>query len=243
MTNSGKLFTDELTEWLLEAVFIQSQCHMYIYYKYAPDATNNVVLYYVDDCVYWYTAETLGKWVVDDQGKILHLEFLGYEYWFVSIRISHMKDHSISIDKAIYATSIVAKYLDTDTVKTSTKFYNTTLTSDLIFAKSDVSTSDDQVEMLTKEIKYSLQSLYWIIDLFLSKRVYLSFSVHKLAKFSSNPDKAHFEGLVNLLRDIRDDKNYGLKYYDDTKDAPLYNLLRQASIKTSNPWMALSDSS
>ena len=26
MTNSGKLFDDELTEWLLEAGFIQSQC-------------------------------------------------------------------------------------------------------------------------------------------------------------------------------------------------------------------------
>ena len=26
MTNSGKLFADELTEWLLEAVFIQSKC-------------------------------------------------------------------------------------------------------------------------------------------------------------------------------------------------------------------------
>ena len=37
MTNSGKLFADELTEWLLEAGLIQSQCQMSIYYKYAPD--------------------------------------------------------------------------------------------------------------------------------------------------------------------------------------------------------------
>ena len=37
MVNSGKLFADELTEWLLEAGFIQSQYQMYIYYKYAPD--------------------------------------------------------------------------------------------------------------------------------------------------------------------------------------------------------------
>ena len=39
MTNSGKLFDDELTEWLLEADFIQSQCQMSIYYKYAPDGS------------------------------------------------------------------------------------------------------------------------------------------------------------------------------------------------------------
>ena len=36
MTNYWKLFADKLTEWLLEAGFIQSQCHMYIYYKYTP---------------------------------------------------------------------------------------------------------------------------------------------------------------------------------------------------------------
>ena len=55
MTNSGKLFSDKLTEWLLEAGFIQSQCHMSIYYKYAPDGSKTLVLSYVDDCVYWYT--------------------------------------------------------------------------------------------------------------------------------------------------------------------------------------------
>ena len=36
MTNYGKLFSDELIEWLLEAGFIESQCQMSIYYKYAP---------------------------------------------------------------------------------------------------------------------------------------------------------------------------------------------------------------
>ena len=109
MTNSGKLFSEELTEWLLEAGIIQYKSQMYIYYKYAPDGTNIVVLYYFDDCVYWYTYEALGKWFVDALGRRLHVNFLGYEHWFISIRISYMKDHSITVDQAIYATSIVAK--------------------------------------------------------------------------------------------------------------------------------------
>ena len=37
ITNANKLFADELTEWLLEAGFIQSQFQMPIYYKYAQD--------------------------------------------------------------------------------------------------------------------------------------------------------------------------------------------------------------
>ena len=93
------------------------------------------VLYYVDDCVYWYTSEALGKWFVDTLGKIFHVNFLGYAHWFMSIRISHMKDRYIYVDPARYATSIVAKYLDTATVKTSTKFYKTTLPSAMIFNK------------------------------------------------------------------------------------------------------------
>ena len=52
MTNYEKLFADEWTEWLIEAGFIQSQCKMSIYYKYAPDGSKIVVLSYVDDCVY-----------------------------------------------------------------------------------------------------------------------------------------------------------------------------------------------
>ena len=135
MNNSGKLFADELTQWLLEAGFILSQCHMSIYYKYAQDVTRMVVLYYVDDCVYWYTSEALGKQFVDTLGKIFHVNFLGYAHWFMSIRIYQIKDHSISVDQARYATSIVEKYLDTATAKASTKFYNTTLPYDMIFTK------------------------------------------------------------------------------------------------------------
>ena len=48
MTNSGKLFANELTEWLIEEGFIQSQCQMSIYYKYAHDGSKIVVLSYVD---------------------------------------------------------------------------------------------------------------------------------------------------------------------------------------------------
>ena len=99
MTNSGKLFADELTEWLIKEVFVQSQCQMSIYYKYAPDGSKIVVLSYVDDCVYWYTNEDLGKRFVDTLGKRFHVNFLGFAHWFMSIRISQLKDHYISVDQ------------------------------------------------------------------------------------------------------------------------------------------------
>ena len=69
----------------------------------------------------------------------------------MSIIIYQIKDHSISVDQVRYATYIVAKYFDTDTVKTSTKFYKTTFPYDMIFTKADTCTSGEQVEKLTKK--------------------------------------------------------------------------------------------
>ena len=63
------------------------------------------------------------------------MNFLGYAHWFISIRIYQLKDNSISVDQARYATSIAAKYLDTVTVKVQKKFYKITLTADMIFKK------------------------------------------------------------------------------------------------------------
>ena len=72
----------------------------------------------------------------------------------------------------------------------------------------------------------------------MSTIVDLIFAVHKLAKISENPGKVHFEGFVHILIYIRDNKILVLKYYSDTNDAPVSELLRQASIKTGNQLMA-----
>ena len=101
---------------------------MSIYYKYAPYGSKIVVLYYFYDCVYWYTNEDIGKRFVDNLGKRFHVNFLGYAHCFMSIKKFQLKDHSISVDQARYATYIVAKYFNTATVNASTRFYKTTLT-------------------------------------------------------------------------------------------------------------------
>ena len=49
--------------------------------------------------------------------------------------------------------------------------------------------------------------------------------------------------MIHLFRYIRDNKNLGLNYYADMNDAPVTDLLRQASIKNENHLMAFSDSS
>ena len=79
------------------------------------------------------------------------MNFLGYSHWFMLIRMSQIKDYYIEVDQARYSTYILAKYLYTTTVNTSTHFYKTTLPSDMIFTKTESSTSDKQVEYLNRE--------------------------------------------------------------------------------------------
>ena len=104
------------------------------------------------------------------------------------------------MDQDRYATSIFVKYLDTVTVKASTKFYKTTLSSDMILTKYDIYTSDEQVEKLNREFKIHYRACIGSFIYLLSTRVDLSFEVHKLARFSENPRKSHFERLVQVLR-------------------------------------------
>ena len=75
MTNYGKIFTDELTKWLLEAGFTQYKCQVSINYKCALDGTQIVVLPNVDNCVYWYTYVALVKLFVYTLGKQFHMKY------------------------------------------------------------------------------------------------------------------------------------------------------------------------
>ena len=61
-----------------------------------------------------------------------------------------------------------------------------------IFIKDDVSISDTQVEKLNRELNIQYIACIGSLIHFLFKKVDLSFSVQKLAKFSSNPGSVHF---------------------------------------------------
>ena len=64
------------------------------------------------------------------------------------IRISQLKDHSISVDQTRHDISFAAKYPENYTIKNS-MFHKTTLSHDMIFTKEDSSTSDKKVELIS----------------------------------------------------------------------------------------------
>ena len=82
-----------------------------------------------------------------------------------------MKDHFVSVYQSRYATSIVAKYMDTATVKTSKKLHNTTLPPDIIFTKDDASTSYEKVDNFTREFNIHYRACIGSFIYLISTRV------------------------------------------------------------------------
>ena len=56
-----------------------------------------------------------------------------------------------------------------------------------------------------------------------------------------NPGKVNFEGLVHLLRYIRDNTNLGLWYYANIEDVPISDILIQDSINKESQLMVFYD--
>ena len=62
----------------------------------------------------------------------------------------------------------------------------------MIFTKEYVSTSDEQVDKLTREYNIHYRACIGSLIYLLCIRVDLINSVHKLEKFSANPGRVHF---------------------------------------------------
>ena len=131
---------------------------------------------------------------MDTLGKRLHVNLIGYTHWFISIRILHLKDHSILVDQDIYATYVFEKYLDTAKIKENSNLHKPTLLHDMIFIKEYASTSDEHSKVWNREYKNYYRACVGSLIYRLSTRVNLCFSVHNLEKCLSNPGKLHFEG-------------------------------------------------
>ena len=136
MTSSGKLFSDKLNNCMIYVTGLKwPQRQISIYYKNATDGSDLVVLSYVSECEFCYTYEEVVAWFVDTLGKWLFVNLLGCSHWFMSSRVSQLKEYFTSKDQARYDTNVVSKYLDTSKIKVYSKFHKITLPRDMVFTK------------------------------------------------------------------------------------------------------------
>ncbi|MFN9983118.1 MAG: hypothetical protein ACK53Y_24540, partial [bacterium] len=74
-------------------------------------------------------------------------------------------------------------------------------------------------------------------------RTDIIYAVNKLAKFTRKPGKTHFEALIHLLRYLRDNTLWGVRFYSDIFDSPIHQMLTRQNTPEKQLLFGFTDSS
>ena len=108
---------------------------------------------------------------------------------------------------------------------------------------NDLSPTDADALTLSQEYKIDFRSCIGSLIYLTLTRTDILFAVNKLAKFAHRPGKIYFDALVHLLRYLRDNTFWGLKFYSDYSTSPLFNILTNNNLPTTSFFITLCDSS
>ncbi|MGH3053820.1 MAG: reverse transcriptase domain-containing protein [Gaiellaceae bacterium] len=241
MNYAGKNWWQDLSDWLLSTGFQASSVHPCLMWR----KTNShylILLNYVNDMLYFSTDKQIETNFTTTLAQRFKVEFLGNAHWFLSLRINQLADYSIRVDQSRYAKAITHRY--TNTLNTHLKpTYDQPLPSDWVPSKTDCSATTDASIALEQHYNLDYRSCTGALLYLNCTRPDIVFAVMKLVKFNLNPGRPHFEALIHLLGYIRDHSLYGLQFYSNTHDSPVYSLLSQHNITTKRDLFAFSDSS
>jgi hypothetical protein len=114
------------------------------------------------------------------------------------------------LDQSSYCLSIVKKYLETAGAPKNDREHITPLALDFIPTSDDCSASEDVARELEKEYNIDFASCIGSLIYLGMTRCDIVYAVNKLAKFTRQPGQNHFEGLLHVLRYLRDNARLGI---------------------------------
>jgi hypothetical protein len=238
MTLSGKFWYIELMEALTNMNFIQSTTIHCLFYKIFPDGSSIYILNYVDNMLYFGTSAPLL-----DLASHFALEKLGQAHWYLATRIIQQVNYDITLDQSKYCKSIIKRYLESAGCKNVTQTHTTPLPSGFVPSLEDLSPTDDDAHTLSIEYKIDFRSCIGSLIYLTLTRTDILYAVNKLAKFDHRPGKTHFDALVHVLRYLRDNIFWGLRFYSDISTSPVHHVLLSNNLPSTDPFITMCDSS
>ena len=244
MAYSGKWWYLELANYLVseDGGFRRSSCDQALFIKKEKDGSITKLLVYVDDSLY-FNSKNIKKHVQAFQKQIgdrFKVDFQGQAHWFLAMRILRDRRGNFTIDQSRYAKNIVTKHLGKMHLDAK---INRPLPSGWEPKKNDCAKDEQEVKSLNKEFNFEYPSVIGSLIYLLNTRPDLTFAVTKLAKFMKMPGRIHFQTIVYLLKYLNNNYNFGLKYYHDISDSPLYDLQIQNDVDPVHPILGMHDSS
>jgi hypothetical protein len=172
-----------------------------------------------------------------------NLELKGQAHWYLASRITQLASHDIILDQTRYCKAIIKKYLDSVGCKNVSRKHTIPLPCDFVPTSEDCSESEEKAAILVEEYKLDYASCIGSLIYLSQTRTDIIFAVNKLARYMRRPGKAHFDALAHLLRYLRDNNNYGVRFFSDYSSSPLYQHLNSHGLPTDQLLVSMSDSS
>jgi hypothetical protein len=243
-TLCGKYWYLDLTEYLLEIGFRASECMRCLFIRaYPDDGIYLYVLNYVDDMLYYCKDSTKTKEFEEKLRARFHLELMGQAHWYLGTRINQLSNYDIELNQSRYCLSIIKRYLETAGAARNDRPHITPFALDFVPTADDCSSDENAALQLQKEYNIDFASCIGSLIYLGKTRCDIVYAVNKLAKFTRQPGRNHFNALLHLLRYLRDNALLGIKFYSDLSQAPLIATLKSQKIGQSSPFFGFSDSS
>jgi hypothetical protein len=210
--------------------------------KYA-DGVRIYVFNYIDDMLYYYRDSAKLREFEEKLRARFNLELIRQAHRYLGTSINQLVNYNIELDQSRYCLSIVKKYLETAGAPKNNRQHKTPLALDFVPTLDVCSPNDSVARKLEKEYNINFASCIGSFIYLGMTRCDIVYAVNKLAKFTRQPRRNHFEALLHLLRYLRDNALMGIRFYSDLSRAPLITTLQSQEIEQKHPLFGFSDSS
>jgi hypothetical protein len=212
---------------------------IYVY----PDGIKLYVLNYVDDMLYYSTDTERLREFEEKLKSQFNLELVGQVHWYLGTRINQLANFDIALDQSRYCMALVKKYLDVASAPKVDRLHTTPLALDFVPTSDDCSADEETAKRLEKEYNIDFASCVRSLIYLGMTRCDIVHAVNKLAKYTRQPGRNHFEALLHVLRYLRDNSLMGTHFYSDLTRAPLIEMVRSQEIQQTEAFFGFSNSS
>jgi len=238
----GKYWYLDLLDFLKEIGFKEGDSVKCLFIKVFPDGSKLHLLNYVDDMLYHGTDANKVREFEEQLGKRFTLELLGNAHWYLGSRINQLENFDTEVDQLRYCKAIIKKYLDTAGCGNNIKHHATPLPSGFIPTSDDCATLEAESHDLATEFNMDFASCIGSLIYLSMTQTDIIYSVNKLAKFTRKPGRTHFVALIHLLRYLRDNLFYRIRFYSNLESAPIYKMLMAQNITEKHLFFGFTDS-
>jgi len=233
----------DLMEFLISIGFIQSTVVKCLFFKKLTDGSVIFLLNYVDDMLYYGSSDDALLTFEIQLSERFNLETKGQAHWYLATRITQLASYDIILDQTRYCSSFIKKYLDSVGCKNVSRKHTIPLPCDFVPTSEDCSETEEKSEILMDEYKLDYASCIGSLIYLSQTRSDIIFAVNKLARYMRKPGKALLDALVHLLRYLRDNNNFGVRFFSNYFTSPLYTHFKYNGLPTDQLILVMSDSS